>query len=244
MSVAVVCDGIKRRTTKYFGNITGRESELPRYDDQYLTKWASMNARCHNGKRTPRRYRDRGIVVVDEWRGLDGFWNFRKWAEENGFDNRLTLDRIDNDGPYAPWNCRFVTHKENGRNRKDSVFVEYKEQLRNLSQLCEQLCIPYNVIYARLKKGDTFEQAISYPVAHRNNKPKYDKFSNRNNPIRLSRERANMTQGALAKALGVSQGAVANWENGFNNPTAEKLLRMAAIFGCSIEELLRKEVKE
>lgn len=61
--------------------------------------------------------------------------------------------------------------------------------------------------------------------------------------IKGVRERANMTQGTLAAALGVSQGAVANWENDLNNPTAEKLMRMAAIFGCTVDELLRKEAK-
>lgn len=61
--------------------------------------------------------------------------------------------------------------------------------------------------------------------------------------IKSVREKADMTQGSLAAALGVSQGAVANWEQGLNNPTVEKLLRMAAIFGCTVDELLRKDSK-
>ncbi len=62
--------------------------------------------------------------------------------------------------------------------------------------------------------------------------------------IRSVRENAKMTQGTLATALGVSQGAVANWEKGLNNPTADNLVKMAAIFGCSVDELLRRETKE
>ena len=43
---------------------------------------------------------------------------FNDWCLNNGWEEGLQLDRIDNDGPYSPWNCRFVTPRENGFNKR------------------------------------------------------------------------------------------------------------------------------
>lgn len=53
-----------------------------------------------------------------------------------------------------------------------------------------------------------------------------------------------MTQVELAKALGVNQSAVTQWESGLTSPRLDKLQAMAALFKCSIDELVRKEDAE
>ena len=53
------------------------------------------------------------------------------------------------------------------------------------------------------------------------------------------REKANLRQTEVARVLGVSQGAVANWEAGLNNPTADKLIKMATLYRCTVDELLK-----
>ena len=59
--------------------------------------------------------------------------------------------------------------------------------------------------------------------------------------IRLAREKMNLTQAQVAKALGVQQSAVAQWESGETKPLADKLLALAKLFGCTIDELLKQE---
>jgi len=60
-------------------------------------------------------YGGRGITVCDEWRNDPAA--FIAWAEANGHAPGMELDRIDNDGPYAPWNCQFIKHAPNSRKR-------------------------------------------------------------------------------------------------------------------------------
>jgi len=73
------------------------------------------------------RYGGRGITVCKSWRNFD---NFAKWALENGFDENLDLDRIDNSKGYYPENCRFITHTENMRNTR--VNITNMEEVRKI----------------------------------------------------------------------------------------------------------------
>lgn len=75
-----------------------------------------MHRRCE--KTNHNHYKDyggRGIYVCDEWKTIEPFY---KWAMENGYEDGLQIDRINNDGPYAPWNCRWVTSEENHQNTR------------------------------------------------------------------------------------------------------------------------------
>lgn len=85
-------------------------------------RFSNIKSRCYNSNtRTFRRYGGRGIKICDEW--LNDPKAFVDWAINNGYDPSLSIDRIDNDGPYAPWNCRWVSNDVQALNKSTTTSV-------------------------------------------------------------------------------------------------------------------------
>ena len=84
--------------------------------------WTGMRDRCSrvNNKDYP-KYGGRGICVCEEWE--KDFQSFYDWSMENGYSDDLTIDRINNDGNYNPSNCRWVTRREQTRNRSITKII-------------------------------------------------------------------------------------------------------------------------
>jgi len=79
--------------------------------------WKDIKKRCYNKSR--KQYKDyggRGIIICPEW--ANDYTKFRDWSLNNGYQEGLEIDRINNDGNYSPENCRFVTKQENIRNSR------------------------------------------------------------------------------------------------------------------------------
>lgn len=78
--------------------------------------WENMKQRCTNPKHPKyQRYGGRGVKICTEWLHIEGF---RKWALDAGWQEGLSIDRINNDGDYCPENCRWVTMSENSRHKR------------------------------------------------------------------------------------------------------------------------------
>lgn len=81
--------------------------------------WNSMKSRCYYPKnKCFDSYGGRGISVCDEWR--HSFDTFAAWALANGYEDHLTIDRIDVDGNYHPQNCRWITMGDQQKNKRKS----------------------------------------------------------------------------------------------------------------------------
>lgn len=76
----------------------------------------AIKQRCYNkNSKAYIYYGAKGISVCDEW--LNSYESFCLWADNNGYKDGLTIDRINVNGNYEPNNCRFVTKKEQRENK-------------------------------------------------------------------------------------------------------------------------------
>ena len=94
---------------KHGDSCGGKESRL------YRT-WVNMKSRCYYPKSINyKRYGGRGIKICKEWK--NNYMMFKNWALANGYQDNLTIDRIDSGGNYCPENCRWLTLSENSRRK-------------------------------------------------------------------------------------------------------------------------------
>ena len=114
--------------------------------------WQGMIQRCTNKHhKNFDNYGGRGIRVCDEWR--NSFKAFYEWAMANGYENKLTVDRIDVDGDYCPENCRLITMKEQANNRRNNRLLTYEGETHTLAEWSTITGISYSAIYQRVRSG-------------------------------------------------------------------------------------------
>lgn len=113
--------------------------------------YSGMKARCKNIKNNAyKNYGGRGIKICNEW---DTDFNaFVKWALENGYQNNLTLDRINNNGNYEPSNCRWSTKIEQANNMRTNRPITYNNETKTIAQ------------WARILKRSP--QSLRYRIYH------------------------------------------------------------------------------
>jgi hypothetical protein len=126
--------------------------------------WQSMKERCLNPNNDNYQYYGgRGIKMHAAW--VNSFTAFYGWFKETfGVDDvpgGLTMDRKENDGPYAPGNIRMVTMKVQNNNKRSNRVLEYQGERMTLTQLAERFGIKPGTLWARISiQGKTVEEAI------------------------------------------------------------------------------------
>ena len=134
--------------------VNSRNPALLRKSDELYPIWRGMIARCTNKNNSAwHRYGGRGITVCAEWLDFEAFR--RDMAPR---PPGLQLDRTDNNAGYSRENCRWVTPKENCRNRRDNVVIECQGRMVTVTEAAGLTGLPRLALYrrARSKNPDLF----------------------------------------------------------------------------------------
>ncbi len=120
----------------------------------------SIKKRCYNSAALNyNSYGARGVTMCEEWR--TDWTSFRDWALSNGYDDSLTIDRINVDGGYNPQNCRWVTRVAQANNRRTSKWITYQNETHTVAEWAKILDIPYKCIYKKISDGITLSEILA-----------------------------------------------------------------------------------
>lgn len=143
-------DSIKEYKKKYY--FAHKTSNRLRYI------WNGMKSRCRPGHKY---YGDQGISVCDEWLDFDVF---KSWALNNGYDDTLTIDRINNVLGYSPDNCRWVTRSQQQRNTSYNVNLTFNGETHCIREWAEILGFSEHALRNRIRRGWNTERALTENV--------------------------------------------------------------------------------
>lgn len=124
--------------------------------------WKSMRRRCYDPlSKKYSGYGGRGIEVCESWRT-----SFTTFLKDMGLrpTKKHSLDRIDNDGPYSPENCRWAIQRTQQNNRRDNRRIEAMGLNLTMSQWSRHLGVPVKRIQNRIYSGWDPAKALTVPL--------------------------------------------------------------------------------
>jgi hypothetical protein len=156
--------------TKLF-NKNRRKPSHGMYKTRQFSIWHSMKQRCLNKKSTNYKdYGGRGIKVCDKWLNFKGFWEDMQY----GYDDNLTIDRINVNDDYCKENCRWITQQEQEFNKRNSIIINIDGITAPLKYQCKRLNIPYKLVYNRIHcKNWEVEKALKTPLIQKYSHKQY-----------------------------------------------------------------------
>lgn len=110
--------------------------------------WLKMKRRCREIDDHAKYYFQRGIKVCDEWE--KDYKAFRDWSLSHGYDDSLTIDRIDNNKGYSPENCRWVTMQTQANNNRKNRIIEYNGERKTIAEWSRILNVGYKSLYEKV----------------------------------------------------------------------------------------------
>jgi hypothetical protein len=119
--------------------------------------WHSMCKRCTRKKEANyHRYGGRGICVCKRWLKFANFY-----ADMGPKPQGTELDRIDNDGPYSPENCRWASRAQNANNRGNNRRITHNGVTKTLAEWSAALGGNNYLVGMRLKQGWPISEAVT-----------------------------------------------------------------------------------
>lgn len=163
--------------------------------------WRGIKDRCLNKNCTAyKNYGGRGITICDEWK--DDFVSFYEWAINNGYEDNLTIDRINVNKNYCPENCRWATALEQGRNKRDNRYITYQGETKSLIEWSEITGVNPSTIRGRLIRGWAVDDALKNNI----DKEKTRKNITFEHIVEYNGEKMNLTE--LSKLCGIQYQAL------------------------------------
>ena len=145
-------------------------------DERLYRIFYGMMTRCYNPNESEYlRYGGRGISVCKEWR--NNFFAFQEWALNNGYNETLTIDRINNDGDYEPNNCHWATMKQQSNNRRSNLQLTFNGETKSASEWSEIVGLNRSVIYGRIKHNWSVKDALTTPLMEQYSRKKNECIS-------------------------------------------------------------------
>ncbi len=150
----IVSCGCRQKEIQKYGSITHGKSYTRIYNI-----WCVMKTRCYCKKyREYKNYGGKGVIICEEW--LNSFEAFYNWAMSHGYTDKLSIDRIDNNGNYEPSNCRWADRKTQSRNISRNINITHNGETHILKDWAEILGIDYRKMWYRYKKGYSIEKVF------------------------------------------------------------------------------------
>lgn len=122
--------------------------------------WSNIVQRTENPENPSyKHYGARGISMCPEWRNNAAA--FMAWAEANGYNETLTIDRIDVMGNYCPENCRWVTKTQQANNKTNSRYVEAFGRRQTIAEWGKERGVNAETLRNRIDRGWPIELALN-----------------------------------------------------------------------------------
>lgn len=147
---------IMKETHTIHGCCSRLDGRLPEYQ-----VWNTMIQRCYNPNSSSYHdYGARGITVCQEWRD-----SFAVFIADMGRrpSAKHSIERIDNSGPYCKANCKWATRIEQGSNKRNNRWIEFRGETKTLAQWSRSIGIGTANLNWRLRVGWPLERALTEP---------------------------------------------------------------------------------
>jgi hypothetical protein len=155
LGITQSCGCLQRERTRA-ASLTHGRSGTPEHEI-----WQGMRKRCYQP--TCRAYKDyggRGIQVCDEWQ------DFARFYADMGPrpSPKHTVERHDNNGPYAPDNCSWAPRSEQANNTRRNRRLTLRGETRTLHQWAQSVGMTDHVLKKRLNRGWRIDKALTIPL--------------------------------------------------------------------------------
>lgn len=178
--VVACCDCGNIRDVNWYSLVTGRStrclscaltthgSTISRAPTPEYVAWGNMLQRCYNPKNNNySRYGALGVTVCDRWNPRKG-GSFENFLKDVGPRPTRThqLDKeagVPGGTEYGPGTTQWSTKRQNNRNKRTNVIIEYNNQKLSLIEWAETTGISYRALQHRFARGWTIERALTTP---------------------------------------------------------------------------------